>query len=932
MPLVRALLVGFIVGTAPLGADLAWLDVDDPAGLTAQFCTSLAAAEGAAVTAGGVTFTLFGEVGGSRDRGLADPVLSDFVFKDGNGVAIGLRLAGLPAGDYEVESWHYDGAPFPGAVQVEIRPQGGSGTILVDDFAFATAPAVYQISSDGATTCELLFREDDGNDRARLNGLRIRSAGAPVAPPLFYVDAADGNTAAAGGEPAPFWSTLSTTDALWKKRSGYGFDVLGNSEVFEKDASTAGVGDATPLVTTVTGLAPGQSYGVWVCFLSVPTEAWRVRAGLSAGNLTEFQPGSPADLVSDLGLSSETNSNRNQYLGFLGNATADAGGAIVVHIDDGDGTNNASRTWYEGVAAGPAYIPPGPAPLPAGVVEVAPDGAWTWFNDERAIFHQGSLFSGYVLHDGRFGVTRYDPATAAASHMIISTAASQQKDDHDNPSLTALPDGRPLAIYSQPGGETKFYHRTSLVADPTADADWGAEQSVATPAGTTYANTHRLSAEADKLYNFHRCINFNPTLTVSSDHGVTWGPTVHFIDTGGGGTRPYPRYASNHADRIDLIYTDGHPRDVDNSVYHMFYRDGAFRSSDGGVLSALADLPLDHDAGERGSVVYPFSAADWGSGEGPDDWIPGGRGWTWDVCLGPGGDPVCVFQVQRDNVTGTGWNHDRIYYYYARWTGAGWQRRFIAHGGRGLYQSEDDYGGGMALDPEDPRVVYISSNAASPFALDDIADIPLALGERYEIWRGFTADGGLTFTWQPVTWGSAADNLRPIVPENHGRTRHLLWFSGTYTTYTSFNTRVLGVFDEPKERFVDWQATFGLAGTDPGADSDADGLDDLLEYALGGDPTDAAERPAPTLAGNAFSFRHLPPRTDVECVVETSTDLLDWAPLATVRAAGLPAEVAPGFILESDATTPAPATLTLSPAPPDAGPRSFVRLRVTRLP
>ncbi len=160
---------------------------------------------------------------------------------------------------------------------------------------------------------------------------------------------------------------------------------------------------------------------------------------------------------------------------------------------------------------------------------------------------------------------------------------------------------------------------------------------------------------------------------------------------------------------------------------------------------------------------------------------------------GKDGNPVCVFQVQRDNVTGSGWNHDRIYYYYARWTGSAWERKFIAHGGRGIYSAEDDYGGGMCIDPENPNVVYFSSNAADPFNLGDIDNVPLRANERYEIYRGVTTDGGQTFTWEQITVGSAADNFRPIIPENHGYDRTLIWFNGTYTTYTNFSTRVLAI-------------------------------------------------------------------------------------------------------------------------------------------
>ncbi len=559
-------------------------------------------------------------------------------------------------------------------------------------------------------------------------------------------------------------------------------------------------------------------------------------------------------------------------------------------------------------------------PPPPGVVEVAPDGAWTWFNDERAIFHNGFLYSGYVRSDGYAGVTRYDPATGAAIHMQLGTTASKEFDDHNNPSLTVLPDGRLLAVYSRHSTDYHFFHRTSKVANPASDSDWNAVQTVSTTARNSYANTYRLSAEANKLYNFHRDIDWNPTLTRSSDNGVTWDTPVHFIDAP---NRPYPRYISNHSDRIDLIYTDGHPGSMPCWVYHLYYKAGEFCKTDGTVVKTLATLPLDHSAGERGTIVYPYSTAAWGSGDGPDDWIPSGRGWTWDIHYGTDGHPVCAFQVQI-NIGSGAWEDNRIYYYYARWTGTEWQRRFIAKAGRSL-AGDNHYGGGMAIDPDDPRVVYISTDAANPFDLDDIYDHPLGPDARYEIWRGFTADGGLTFTWQPVTENSLSDNMRPIVPENHGRTRNVLWFNGTYASYWSFSTKVLGVFDDPKEEFTAWQTGFGIGGAALDDDSDGDGLEDLLEYALGSSPTDPEDTPFPTISSDRFSFHHLPPRTDAEWIVETAPDLLGaWTEIATVRAAGLPNDITAGYTLGTDGGDPA--LLTIEPTV--ASPQGFYRLKV----
>jgi len=79
-----------------------------------------------------------------------------------------------------------------------------------------------------------------------------------------------------------------------------------------------------------------------------------------------------------------------------------------------------------------------------------PDGAWCWFQDERAIIYRDKLSVGSISSAGDVQVTTWDFRKGL---LGIATLHSKfQIDDHDVPGLVIRHDGRLMAFYTAHGG------------------------------------------------------------------------------------------------------------------------------------------------------------------------------------------------------------------------------------------------------------------------------------------------------------------------------------------------------------------------------------------------------------------------------------------------------------------------------------------------
>jgi len=190
---------------------------------------------------------------------------------------------------------------------------------------------------------------------------------------INYVDATDGPTGntrvADGGEFNAVKTSPLGNDNLWTLRPF----ANGGTVFTANDGMPPGPEDAPGLVTTISGLTPGERYVVYAYFWS-DQHNWHLQAALSppdgsTASVSAFKPSTNArakPAVKDRFASTVlvTEANRILQQAPLGQAAADGHGEIRVWIDDLANTVSANRTWYDGV--GYAVAPRGQSLWPTG--------------------------------------------------------------------------------------------------------------------------------------------------------------------------------------------------------------------------------------------------------------------------------------------------------------------------------------------------------------------------------------------------------------------------------------------------------------------------------------------------------------------------------------------------------------------------------------
>lgn len=369
---------------------------------------------------------------------------------------------------------------------------------------------------------------------------------------------------------------------------------------------------------------------------------------------------------------------------------------------------------------------------------VTDDGAWTWFNDPRAVHYNGVTYFGWVTSDGDIEIAALDYANGTLTRTILHP--DFEADDHDNPTVLVRDDGHILAFYSAHNGD-EIYLETS---DAPEDVASFTRSTLPTDTnGNSYTNPVQL--DSGRIFLFYRNADRNMTYQYSDDGGASWSGEQALISGGGQGV--YHK-VSTDGTRIDFGLTDALEGDdgTKQDVRHA-YLDGSetLHASDGTEIASSGSFPVSFS---DTTVVYDSAA----SGN-TDVWI-------WD-CATHEGNVELTFAEFPDNETHL--------YRFARWDGASWSHHSVADGGSYLpagYGAERYYSGGIVLDHSDPGTVYLS----------------VAGRDSGQIFRYETDDGGITWDATPIS-GQQQQNIRPVVPRNAPAEMPVVWLRGDYNQF-----------------------------------------------------------------------------------------------------------------------------------------------------
>lgn len=269
-------------------------------------------------------------------------------------------------------------------------------------------------------------------------------------------------------------------------------------------------------------------------------------------------------------------------------------------------TNNGGWNWY--VEPSGTHIQPGDdlAKLYEGEAKDAEGKTIKYTSNNDYKFQHDRTYMGWVEDSGDIVIAQYDHNTDTYDRVVIHEKL--ESDDHNNPAVVVLPDGRIMAVYTMHTNEPYMYFRVTKEPEDITQGWWPEQFYYCETNNDLEANNHGYNATYPTIFLVHDDPDTDGDVIYAGWRGVHWKPTLakfpmpdeygrfgsktdgevvpvmgqtqvantsySSFDDGGkndGQRRPYTKYDYDSArNLIYITYTANHPdNDKRNHIYYM---------------------------------------------------------------------------------------------------------------------------------------------------------------------------------------------------------------------------------------------------------------------------------------------------------------------------------------------------------------------------
>lgn len=417
----------------------------------------------------------------------------------------------------------------------------------------------------------------------------------------------------------------------------------------------------------------------------------------------------------------------------------------------------------------------------------------TWFNEPIAVKADNATYYALYNQAGHPLAAKYDHGK-----QILQIGCPRLMpidfDDHNNPAINVLHNGKILLAYSNHPGEA-----WAAISRNPYDVMGGWEETLVHD-GITYQNSYaHLCQTTDNLNTiwwFYR----------DSSSGTARPITIRFNQSGGVGSgwtasnsvvklidntvyRPYFRIVQTGR-RIDILYNDGNAAAAEafvNSLYHVYLeinqagnQFSAYKSN-GTIIDTWG---ITGGTGIVNGLVLPFNV---GSGTVVFDGTQQ-RSWVWDTRY-VNGSLNCAYVV-FNRVSNT---DDAHKYRRAVYNGTSWTNEDICYAGDSLVPTETG---------RVPQWIVLDSDTGSNSVYSPGICLDPNVTDRVYLGKKYGSQNTRIQQWDKIngTWGYTSDltiesgiNARPFAVLNCNPT-NIIWFNApSYISWDSYTSSYPGI-------------------------------------------------------------------------------------------------------------------------------------------